>query len=186
MVIALSAASYHCCYLVDGFSGGEGHDVGAGNLVAALRVAVHGGLGVQDGLEPLRLERLVVAVPPLVVAVGVHDHDRRVAALSCSYIPPDQTLDHWPSPAAVECSSIYTYPDGAVVEEEPERGGRGDGRLRHGLLHGAPDDDLQFGAGAGIVVRPQLGDGRRRHETHGRDEGGDDEDETQPTTRHRW
>jgi hypothetical protein len=64
-----------------GFLGGEGQDVGAGNLVPAPRVAVHGGLGVHDRLEPLRLQRLVVGVPPLVVAVRVHDQDRRVAAL---------------------------------------------------------------------------------------------------------
>jgi hypothetical protein len=48
-----------------GFLGGEGQDVGAGNLVPAPRVAVHGGLGVHDRLEPLRLQRLVVGVPPV-------------------------------------------------------------------------------------------------------------------------
>jgi len=68
-------------YLDDGLPGGERQDVGTRHLVAALRVAVDGGLGAQDRLEPLPLQRLVVAVPPLVVAVRVHDHDRRIAAL---------------------------------------------------------------------------------------------------------
>jgi hypothetical protein len=68
-------------YQEDGFSGDEGHDVRARHLVLALLDAVHGGLGAENGLEPFRLERLVGGVPPLVVAVRVDDHDRRVAAL---------------------------------------------------------------------------------------------------------
>ena len=68
------------------------------------------------------------------------------------------------------------------MEEEPERGGRRDRGLRHGLLDGAPDDDLQVRADAGVVVRPQLRDSRRRHERHRGHDGGDEE--AQPKARH--
>ena len=74
------------------------------------------------------------------------------------------------------------YHDGAVVEEEPERGGRGDLGLRHGLPDGAPDDGLEVGAGAGVVVRPQLRDGGRRRERRGHDDG---DKQDQPKPRHR-
>jgi hypothetical protein len=69
------------------------------------------------------------------------------------------------------------------VEEEPERGGRGDLGLHHGLLDGAPDDGLEVGAGAGVVVRRQLlRDGGRWHERRGHDDG---DKQDQPKARHR-
>jgi len=88
-------------YQVDGFSGGEGDDVRARHLVLALLVAVHGGLGAQNGLEPIRLERLVGGVPPLVVAGRVHDHDRRVAALHHSD-DRRSVVDQWMAHTTVE------------------------------------------------------------------------------------
>jgi hypothetical protein len=63
-----------------------------------------------------------------------------------------------------EVASVRTYPDGAVMEEESERGRAGDRRLGHGLLDGAPDNGLQFGADARVVARPQLRGGQRRQE----------------------
>lgn len=63
----------------------------------------------------------------------------------------------------------YTYPDSAVVEEEPEHGRPRDRGLRHGLLHGAPNDGLQLGADVDVVVRPKLSHGRRRHERRDED-----------------
>lgn len=70
------------------------------------------------------------------------------------------------------------------MEEEPERGGRRDLGLRHGLPDGVPDDVLEVGADTGVVVRPQLRDGGRRHERHEHDGGGDKQDH-HPKARHR-
>ena len=66
------------------------------------------------------------------------------------------------------------YPDGAVMEEESERGGPGDLGPGHGLLDGAPDNGLQVGADAGVVARPQLRGSERREEG---DDGANDDDE---------
>jgi hypothetical protein len=68
------------------------------------------------------------------------------------------------------------------VEEEPEHGRPGDGGLRHGLLHGATDDGLQIGAGAGVVVHPQLSHGRRRHQSGDEDK---EREEEQSKVHHR-
>jgi len=65
-----------------------------------------------------------------------------------------------------------TYPDGAVVEEEAERGRGGERRERHGLLHGAADNALEVRADAGVVVRPQLRLGRRHRREREQEDGG--------------
>ena len=88
-----------------------------------------------------------------------------------------------PVESSIIGQSGCAYRDGAVVEEEPERGGRRDLGLRHGLPDGAPDDALQVGADAGVVVRPQLRDGGRRHERRRGHDGGDEQ--AQLSARHR-
>ncbi|BAS99280.1 Os06g0695451, partial [Oryza sativa Japonica Group] len=69
--------------LHDDVAGGEGEDVGAGDLVGALGVGVDGGLGAGDEVQRVRRQRRVRARAVLVVRP--RDQHRRVA-------PPDEAV----------------------------------------------------------------------------------------------
>uniref|UniRef100_A0A804PCT4 Uncharacterized protein n=1 Tax=Zea mays TaxID=4577 RepID=A0A804PCT4_MAIZE len=158
-------------YQEHGVPGGEGQDVGAGHHVPALRVAVHRRLGAHHRAEPFRLQHHAVGAPPLVAAGRVDEHHRRVAALKF-------TREWWHRHGISSLIGIIriiiarTYPDRAVVEEEPERGRGGERRERHGLPHGAADNALEVRADAGVVVRPQLRLGRRHQRKREEEDGG--------------